>query len=86
MTHLAGRCDCGRKIHLPKNTQYGDEWKCWTCGKVWVFSDHGKPVHVERSKAPPSDGTSSGGGTGCLILVIPGLMLLSNALMRLIGS
>ncbi|MEH2267746.1 MAG: CFI-box-CTERM domain-containing protein [Nostoc sp.] len=55
MPHLAGSCDCGRKIHFPKNATIGTQWKCYTCGKVWTLSEHGeKPLHSKGSKAPPT--------------------------------
>lgn len=58
MPHLAGRCNCGRKIRLPKHARRGYKWTCWTCGMTWALSDQGKPLHVEGS-LPPSEGPSS---------------------------
>jgi Flp pilus assembly protein TadB len=52
MAHLAGRCDCGRKIHLPKHAKRGYRWTCHSCGKTWTLSNRGKPLHSERSKHP----------------------------------
>lgn len=55
MPHLAGKCDCGRNIHFPKNAKLGYQWKCRQCGKVWALSNKGKPLHSQRSKAPPKE-------------------------------
>ena len=55
MPHLAGKCDCGRNIHFPKTATLGYQWKCRQCGKVWILSNQGKPLHNQRSKAPPKD-------------------------------
>jgi hypothetical protein len=59
MPHLAGRCDCGREIHFPKNATIGYQWTCHKCGKVWTLSNQGKPLHSQRSKAPPKLKTPS---------------------------
>lgn len=59
MPHLAGRCDCGRKMHFPKNATIGEQWKCYKCGKTWTLSNHGKPLHSQNSKAPPKRKSSS---------------------------
>ena len=53
MSHLAGRCTCGKKIHYPKGSELGTTWTCWRCGKVWTISTEGDPLHNARSKAPP---------------------------------
>ena len=66
MSHLSGRCDCGRVIHYPKGATYGDSWTCHNCGKTWYISHHGDPLHNRRSKAPPET-SYSGGGTGCMV-------------------
>ncbi len=59
MPHLAGRCDCGREIHFPKNATIGYQWTCHKCGKIWTLSNQGKPLHSQRSKAPPKLKTPS---------------------------
>ena len=74
MSHLSGRCDCGRIMHFPKNATYGDTWTCYRCGKTWHLSHHGDPLHSTRSKAPESD-YSSGSGNGCLVPIIIGVAL-----------
>ena len=81
MSHLSGRCDCGRVIHFPKGASYGDTWTCYNCGKTWHIAHHGDPLHSRRSKEPPS-GDYSSGGTGCLvpILLIGALILAGSAL------
>jgi len=65
MAHQSTNCDCGRKIHLPKNAPLGYKWKCNNCGKTWTVSNQGKRTYSARSKKPPS-------GKGCLLM---GLML-----------
>ena len=73
MPHLAGRCDCGRRIHFPKGATYGDTWTCWKCGKTWTLSTHGDPLHSERSKPPVSPVSSDSAPSseyGCLAIVI----------------
>ena len=70
MSHLSGRCDCGRVIHYPKGASYGDSWTCRTCGKTWYIVRHGEiPLNSRRSKEPPTYDYSSG-GTGCLVPII----------------
>jgi len=54
MPHLAGKCDCGREIHFPKNATLGDQWKCYRCGKVWTLSTQGKPLDRQNRKRLPS--------------------------------
>jgi hypothetical protein len=87
MPHLAGRCDCGRKMHFPKNATIGYQWNCHKCGKVWTLSNHGKPLHSQSSKTPPKRKTSSShssnkpasGGSGINIngiLVLVGTIIL----------
>ena len=80
MSHLSGRCDCGRVMHFPKGASYGDTWTCYNCGKTWHITHHGLPLHSRRSKGPPDEGYSS--GTGCLvpILLIGALVLAGCAL------
>lgn len=68
MSHLSGRCTCGRIIHLPKGASRGTSWTCHNCGRTWYVSPHGdNPLHSRRSKAPPENlpaPTSSYGGGG----------------------
>jgi hypothetical protein len=52
MSHLAGKCNCGRAIHYPKNAIHGDTWKCFKCGMVWILSDKGAPLRTVSSKPP----------------------------------
>jgi hypothetical protein len=69
MPHLAGNCDCGRAIHLPSGAKAGHKWTCHRCGKTWRLSNHGKPLHQQRSLPPrPSPSSDSGSGVGCLII------------------
>lgn len=68
MPHLAGKCDCGRNIHFPKNAPLGYQWECRNCGKTWTLSTRGKPLHNQRSKAPPrSLGSASSSGCSQII-------------------
>lgn len=53
MAHLAGKCDCGRKIHFSKKAKKGWRWTCFKCGKTWTLSSHGKPINYLQSKFPP---------------------------------
>lgn len=76
MSHLSGRCTCGRIIHYPKGSTYGDSWTCHNCGKTWYISHEGDPLHNRRSKAPPVSDYSSGGGTGCLVPIVIGIALI----------
>lgn len=66
MPHLASKCDCGRKIHLPKTATRGYQWTCHSCGKTWVLADHGKPIHSERSRPPEVTGGAASSTQGCL--------------------
>ncbi len=52
MTHLKGRCSCGRYIHFPKWARHGYKWRCTRCGTVWVLSDKGDPLERTSSKPP----------------------------------
>jgi len=52
MTHLKGRCDCGRTIHYPKWARYGHRWTCQDCGRVWILSRDGEPLERTYSKPP----------------------------------
>ncbi len=36
--HSMSYCDCGREIHWPKTVRYGDEWRCYNCGKIWELT------------------------------------------------
>jgi hypothetical protein len=69
MSHLSGRCTCGRVIHLPKGASRGTTWTCHNCGRTWHVSPYGNnPLHTRRSKAPPENlpapVSRSGGGGG----------------------
>lgn len=56
MSHLSGRCTCGRTIHLPKGASVGDTWTCHSCGRTWHVMPHGpNPLHSCNSKAPPEN-------------------------------
>ncbi len=63
MSHLAGRCTCGRKIRFPKGSTYGAEWTCWKCGKTYTLATQGDPLHVEGSQPPPAS------TSGCLLAI-----------------
>jgi hypothetical protein len=56
LTHLKGRCDCGRTIHFPKDARYGQRWTCQDCGRVWVLSTTGDPLKRAPSRPPQDDG------------------------------
>lgn len=68
MSHLSGRCDCGRVIHYPKGATYGATWTCHNCGKTWHIARTGRPLHTHRSKAPEESSDDSGLGTAALII------------------
>ena len=53
MAHLSGYCDCGRRIHFPKDAEYGYEWTCYRCGRSYVLSRRGDPLYRIRSRRPP---------------------------------
>lgn len=58
----------------------GHRWTCHRCGKSWTLSNHGKPLHQKRSlppRAPAS--TSSGSGTGCLIVAVIAALILMGS-------
>ncbi len=52
--HKTIRCTCGRLGHYPATAKRGDQWECWTCGKVWTIvpPGQGKPLRQAKSKAP----------------------------------
>ncbi|KKK70369.1 hypothetical protein LCGC14_2924670 [marine sediment metagenome] len=52
MPHLAGKCNCGKAIHYPKNAIHGDTWKCYKCGTVWTLAEKGEPLHTVGSRPP----------------------------------
>jgi len=88
MSHLSGRCTCGRIIHLPKGASRGDTWTCHNCGRTWHVSPYGNnPLHTRRSKAPPENlpapVSHSGGGGGSdfetSALVVAGLAAVACA-------
>ena len=68
MTHLAGRCTCGRRQHYPQNATLGTSWTCWKCGRTWTLSKQGEPLFVHRSK-PPSPGRGANNGCNPMILI-----------------
>lgn len=43
MTHLQGRCRCGKVTHWPKTAKIGDKWKCYSCGFVITMVARGTP-------------------------------------------
>lgn len=77
MPHLAGRCDCGREMHFPKNATIGHQWTCHKCGKTWTLSNQGKPLDHKKSKAPskqqiPSHSSSqksTSSSSGCSTII-----------------
>ena len=74
MSHLSGRCTCGRAIHFSKGSTYGDSWTCHNCGKTWRIMRHGDiPLHNRRSKAPRVQ--YSNGGSGCIVPIVIGIAL-----------
>ncbi|WP_372847190.1 hypothetical protein [Pontiella sp.] len=58
MAHLSGHCECGRPIHFPKTATYGYRWECYRCGRSYVLSNEGDPLHRTRSRRPPESTTS----------------------------
>ena len=53
MPHMAGYCTCGRRMHWPQDTRYGDEWECYRCGTTWIWSRNGSnPMTSTRSRPP----------------------------------
>lgn len=65
MSHLSGRCTCGRTIHLPKGASIGDTWTCHNCGRTWHVMPHGpNPLHSRNSK-PPSENPSDSSFSPC---------------------
>ena len=72
MSHLSGRCDCGRVIHFPKGATYGATWRCYNCGRTWHIAHHGDPLHSRRSKEPPARNYSSDDSGEILPLLLIG--------------
>ena len=66
MPHKSGKCACGRTIHFPKNAALGYEWKCKSCGRVYVLSTQGSPLNTVGSKAPPAKKR----GNGCFGIIV----------------
>ena len=53
MPHLSGRCTCGRPMHWPRGTRYGDTWECYRCGMIWTYCRDGElPLTTTRSRPP----------------------------------
>ena len=53
MPHMAGYCSCGRRMHWPRGTRYGDTWTCYRCGTTWTWARNGEnPMHAARSRPP----------------------------------
>ncbi len=86
MSHLTGRCGCGRTVHLPKNAKPGHTWKCHACGASSVVSDRGKSLRRVASrpprlrhepklaaKAPKSEGSPIG-GVALVILMLAAIL------------
>ena len=82
MSHLSGRCTCGRIVHLPKGSSRGTTWTCYNCGRTWHVSSHGPiPLRSRQSKAPPENlpmptppsGGGSEGGFDSTALVVGGV-------------
>ncbi len=63
MTHLAGHCSCGRRIHLSKNAKLGNVWQCHKCFRKWQVATHGRRLHEANSKAPPRRRNTASGST-----------------------
>ncbi len=82
MSHQSGYCDCGRKKHYPKNAPLGYQWTCYRCGRTYVLSTYGNPLHTQGSR-PPSG--SSYGSSGCLVIIAAPLVLLLLAVKLLAG-
>ena len=83
MTHLSGKCRCGRIIHLPSGADYGDTWVCRKCGMTWILSHTGKPLETRSSKPPPKGGADKEplpvsvlphNKGGCLMFVITAIL------------
>jgi hypothetical protein len=46
-------CHCGRPIHWPKGSLYGDKWRCYNCGQNWTLVPdgwRGKPTKLVKSR------------------------------------
>jgi len=57
MPHMAGYCTCGRRMHWPRHTRYGDTWECYRCGAVWTWMKDGwNPMTSTRSRPVPPAG------------------------------
>ena len=88
MPHYKSKCRCGKPIHFPKGVQYGDEWKCYRCGRVNTWVRPGTPgarhAIEAGSKAPPTNSVerqSARSGGGCLVVfIVTAAILLTSAL------
>ena len=69
MSHPAGECTCGRKIHIPKSARNGYRWKCRQCNLTWTVGIEGQQLYSHKSKPPKYTETKtqiregSGGGS-----------------------
>lgn len=54
--HEMSMCDCGREIHWPRNSRYGDRWRCHACGRNWTLAPEmtrrAKPGYLVPSRRP----------------------------------
>ena len=83
MTHLAGRCSCGRKQHYPTNAVLGTSWTCWKCGRTWTLSKQGEPLFVHRSKPPspgPQQQVPSSGCNPMILVALAGFWIADMAM------
>jgi hypothetical protein len=70
MSHLAGKCSCGRPIHFPRDAQLGYQWVCRRCGKTWVLSTQGEPLTRKKSLPPPAAPSARAAGGGCVVVLV----------------
>ena len=80
MTHLSGRCTCGRRQHYPKDAKLGSTWTCWNCGRTWKLSTRGKPLFIQRSKPPYRKPRSPQGCNPAVLAALAGAWLTEIAL------
>ena len=53
MPHQMGRCACGREIHWPADSMYGDHWTCFSCGRRYTLVPddwRGRPTRTVDSR------------------------------------
>jgi hypothetical protein len=53
MSHLSGRCYCGRRIHWPRDVRIGDTWDCYRCGATWRLVPPGQGIPNTRTRSRP---------------------------------